>query len=100
MRVVPSEISEERDLPSETDTYDFDRHGEVYEMVQRLDDQHRIPVILKYLNDVAEKDIADMMELNVNTVKSRLFKARKKLKEWMRRIGRESAWDVIHGIKR
>lgn len=82
-RVVPSEISEERDLPSETDTYDFDRHGEVYELVQRLDDPHRIPVILKYLNDVAEKDIADMMELNVNTVKSRLFKARKKLKEWM-----------------
>ncbi|MDL1163476.1 sigma factor-like helix-turn-helix DNA-binding protein [Yersinia pestis] len=55
----------------------------MYEMVQRLDDQHRIPVILKYLNDFAEKDIADMMELNVNTVKSRLFKARKKLKEWM-----------------
>lgn len=82
-KMVPSEISEERDLPSESDTYEFDRHGEVYELVQRLDDPHRIPVILKYLNDVAEKDIADMMELNVNTVKSRLFKARKKLKEWM-----------------
>ena len=106
-RVVPSEISEERDLPSETDTYDFDRHGEVYEMVQRLDDQHRIPVILKYLNDVAEKDIADMMELNVNTVKSRLFKARKKLKEWMPQnregisMGRDP-WDqeITDGLKR
>ena len=42
-RVVPSEISEEGSS-SETDTYDFDRHGEVYEMVQRLDDQHRIPL--------------------------------------------------------
>ncbi len=82
-KMVPSEISEEKDLPSETDTYEFDRHGEVYEMVQRLDEEHRIPIVLKYLNDLAEKDIADMMELNVNTVKSRLFKARKKLKEWM-----------------
>lgn len=88
-RMVPSEISEEKDLPSETDTYEFDRHGEVYEMVQQLDDKHRIPVILKYLNDLAEKDIAELMDLNVNTVKSRLFQARKKLKEWVLNRGGE-----------
>ncbi|KIL36237.1 RNA polymerase subunit sigma-24 [Cohnella kolymensis] len=82
-RVIPSEIDEERDLPSDTDTYDFDRHGEIYELVQQLDDIHRVPVILKYLNDLADQDIADILGLNLNTVKSRLFKARNKLRGWM-----------------
>ena len=48
-----------------------------------------------------------MMELNVNTVKSRLFKARKKLKEWMPQnregisMGRDP-WDqeITDGLKR
>ncbi|MCM3786445.1 RNA polymerase sigma factor [Neobacillus mesonae] len=86
-RVVPSELEDEIALPTQQDRYAFDEHGEVYEMVQRLDDQQRIPVILKYVNDYAEKDIAEMLDLNVNTVKSRLFKARKKLQGWLMQNG-------------
>lgn len=88
-KLVPSDLQEERQHPSDTDTYAFEQHGEVYEMVQKLDDKHRIPIILKYLNDLAEKDIAEMMDLNINTVKSRLFQARKKLKEWIVHRGGE-----------
>ncbi|MGJ9458314.1 RNA polymerase sigma factor [Oceanobacillus sp. CF4.6] len=48
--------------------------------MEQLDEHHRTVLILKYLNGFSEKDIAEVLELNVNTVKSRLYKARQQLK--------------------
>ncbi|WP_042221243.1 RNA polymerase sigma factor [Oceanobacillus manasiensis] len=48
--------------------------------MEQLEENHRTVIILKYLNDFTEKEIAEILELNLNTVKSRLFKARRKLK--------------------
>ncbi len=59
----------------------FDQLTELYDMIQALDDSHRIPLILKYIKGFTEKEIADILGLNQNTVKSRLFKGRKRLKE-------------------
>ena len=56
-------------------------HEELYEAIKGLKIIHRLPLILKYLNDFTENEIADILELNLNTVKSRLFKGRKKLRE-------------------
>ncbi|WDH82897.1 RNA polymerase sigma factor [Paenibacillus urinalis] len=86
-RLVRTELTDERVLPAQHDRYNFDEHGDIYDMVQRLEDQQRIPIILKYVNDYAEKDIAEMLDLNVNTVKSRLYKARQKLQGWLRLNG-------------
>lgn len=44
-----------------------------------VSESHRTVLTLKYLSGFTEKEIADMLDLNVNTVKSRLFKARRKL---------------------
>lgn len=59
----------------------FDQLTELYDVIQALDDSHRIPLILKYIKGFSEKEIADILGLNQNTVKSRLFKGRKRLKE-------------------
>ena len=59
----------------------FDHLSVLYDTIQSLDDAHRIPLILKYIKGFTEKEIADILELNHNTVKSRLFKGRKRLKE-------------------
>ncbi|WP_252501647.1 RNA polymerase sigma factor [Sporosarcina sp. Marseille-Q4943] len=59
----------------------FDQLRELYDIIQALDDSHRIPLILKYIKGFSEKEIADILGLNQNTVKSRLFKGRKRLKE-------------------
>ena len=59
----------------------FDHLSNLYDMIQSLDDTHRIPIILKYVKGFTEKEIADILGLNHNTVKSRLFKGRKRLKE-------------------
>lgn len=57
---------------------------EVYEEIQNLKDIYRIPIVLKYLNGFSEKEIANILELNLNTVKSRLYKGREQLKSRLR----------------
>lgn len=46
-----------------------------------LADDDRTLVILKYVDRFTEQELAQMMELNVNTIKSRLYRARNRLKE-------------------
>lgn len=58
-------------------------YEELETALEKLEENHRTVLILKYVNDFTEKEIAAILELNVNTVKSRLFKARGKLKTVM-----------------
>lgn len=53
---------------------------ELYDTLGELDEKIRTPLILKYLNDMKIEDIANLMKLNINTVKSRLHFGRGKLK--------------------
>ncbi|WP_186668377.1 RNA polymerase sigma factor [Sporosarcina sp. BP05] len=66
-----------------------DHLSDLYDTIQSLDDMHRIPIILKYVRGFTEKEIADILGLNHNTVKSRLFKGRKRLKEQLDPIDKE-----------
>ncbi|WP_243644532.1 RNA polymerase sigma factor [Paenibacillus pinisoli] len=59
---------------------------DLYDALQSLQDMYRIPLILKYLHNYSEKEIADIMELNVNTLKSRLLKGREQMRD---RLGGE-----------
>jgi len=66
---------------SSKESLSFDEHDDLDKAISSLDDEQRIPLILKYIDDLTNEEIADILKLNVNTVKSRLFKARQKLKE-------------------
>lgn len=63
-----------------TEDHDQEEFTYLYEAVQSLKDIYRIPIILKYLEGFSEKEIAEILDLNQNTVKSRLFKGRDALK--------------------
>lgn len=69
----------ESSLSSVNATNPFE-YEEIYQAIDSLDEINRVPVVLKYLHDFSEKDIAETLDTNVNTVKSRLFKGRQKLK--------------------
>jgi len=72
------------------DRRNFEEYEELYKAVDDLNDKLRIPIILKYLKGFTEMEIAEILDLNVNTVKSRLFKGRQKLKKTLEgRMGRE-----------
>lgn len=65
---------------SKEDVYKFQEYEVLYKAIQNLDEINRVPIILKYLQEFSEKEIAEVLDLNVNTVKSRLYKGRQKLK--------------------
>lgn len=54
--------------------------SDLYSMIQNMADLYRIPILLKYIKGFSEKEIATILDLNQNTVKSRLFNGRNLLK--------------------
>ncbi|MDP9067154.1 MAG: SigE family RNA polymerase sigma factor [Actinomycetota bacterium] len=52
---------------------------DLWDAVRRLPERQRACVVLRYLEDMTEPEIADVLECSVGTVKSQLFKAKTKL---------------------
>lgn len=55
--------------------------NDVQHAIAKLPDHYRIIVVLRYLQDMSYQEIADALELPLNTVKSYLFRARQQLQE-------------------
>lgn len=78
---------EEQVIASEQDAW-------LREAVRSLDEKHRLPVVLYYLEDLPVRDIAYILGINEGTVHSRLFYARNQLLKAARRSrmdGRETS---------
>lgn len=71
---------------ADKDEYLFEEYESLYEAIQNLEDINRIPIILKYLKGLTENQIAQTLDVNINTVKSRLFKGRQKLKQFLQKL--------------
>jgi len=52
---------------------------DLWAAVRKLPERQRACVVLRYLEDMTEREIADALECSIGTVKSQLFKARTKL---------------------
>ena len=59
----------------------------VLRAVNSLDQKHRLPVILRYYNDLSTAEIAELLGISEGTVHSRLFTARERLRVMLK-------WDV------
>ena len=53
---------------------------ELFDAVMALDKRYRLPVLLYYYEGYSQKEIADMLSIPEETVRTRLFRARGKLK--------------------
>lgn len=53
----------------------------VWQAVQVLDEKHRLPLVLRYYDDLSIAEIAATLEISEGTVCSRLFTARERLRE-------------------
>ena len=78
----PQEVAAGEELPEEgrEDTYE---ETDLYRALQQLDEKERTVVICKYFEDMTLDEIADTEKRNVNTVKSRLYRALKKLRGYL-----------------
>jgi RNA polymerase sigma factor (sigma-70 family) len=52
---------------------------DIQEAIEQLPEHHRAVVVLRYLQDFSYNEIADSLNLPLNTVKSYLFRARQQL---------------------
>lgn len=52
---------------------------DVHEAINKLPENHRTVVVLRYLQDYSYHEIAETLDLPINTVKSYLFRARQQL---------------------
>ena len=80
-------LSEEKQEIEESSGYSLEEEiiareqaAEVRRAVQQLDDKHRLPVYLHYMEGLPVKEIARVLKIPQGTVKSRLYQARESLR--------------------
>ena len=69
MESLPEQITE--------DSY---QNVDLMRALEKLEEKDRAVIVLRYFEDYKLGEIADVLEENVNTVKSRLYRSIKKLK--------------------
>lgn len=68
-----------------------EKQDEIYSIVQTLPDAQRSVVLLYYINDYTQREIATFLSIPVGTVKTRLHYARKQLKLRMSKLSNLSS---------
>lgn len=70
------------ELPEEPSSKIFTKEDymDLYDAVDDLNEKEKTVIILRYFEDMKIDDIAKITETNVNTIKSRLYSATKRLK--------------------
>lgn len=59
----------------------YDNHNELWDIVQTLKEDYRIVIVLFYYNNLSLRDISSVLGISIGTVKSRLNRGRKLLKD-------------------
>jgi RNA polymerase sigma-70 factor (ECF subfamily) len=57
------------------------KQAELHRAIMQLEPEYRDPLLLQVIGGFSGKEIADMLDLNNNTVMTRLFRARGKLRD-------------------
>ena len=68
---------------------DQETHGRVAQAVAELDEEHRSVVILRDMESFGYEEIAEILEVPIGTVKSRLFRCLDAVRRELRGGGRE-----------
>src|SRR5690554_772432 len=83
-RYRPSLVDiEDVSLPEEQELepYQRQKRAELHEAMMQLDSNYRDPLLLQVIGGFSGKEIAKILDLNNNTVMTRLFRARSKLRD-------------------
>jgi RNA polymerase sigma-70 factor (ECF subfamily) len=62
-----------------SDGADLNQALALHQSLERLDERHRLPVVLFYFQELSYREIAEALELPIGTVMSRLSRARQLL---------------------
>lgn len=59
----------------------MEKQQEIYEAIWQLPAHHRVAIELRHFQDLSYQEIADELEMPINTVRSHIYRARNKLAE-------------------
>jgi RNA polymerase sigma-70 factor (ECF subfamily) len=63
-----------------------EQQEKLQQAMQRLTEDHRTIIVLRHLDEMSYEDIAEVLEISVGTVRSRLHRAREQLLEHLKEI--------------
>jgi RNA polymerase sigma-70 factor (ECF subfamily) len=58
-----------------------EKDQELHKLIQQMDEKYKIPVILFYFQEMKHDEISEVLEIPVNTVKTRLSRGREQLRK-------------------
>ncbi len=70
--------------------------ADLWDLVRRLPERQRLAVVLRYVADLPEQTIADVMGITRSTVASTLTQARDRLGVWVREAEHDEDEEVDH----
>ena len=80
-----NELPEEKAKANvENNILENELEDEIYNEILKLEVKYRIPIILHYYQELKIKEIAEILDSNENTIKTRLYRARNKLKNYLK----------------
>lgn len=65
-----------------------DSYNELWDMIQALKEEYRLVIVLFYYDELSVRDISDILDIPVGTVKSRLKRGRGLLKKGLEEVER------------
>lgn len=69
-----------------------DKGAALRRCIDRLPEEHRVVIDLVYFHERPIREVAEILEVPENTVKTRMFHARKKLSAMMEQAGLDRGW--------
>lgn len=64
-----------------------EHYDELWDILQKMREEYRLVLVLFYYNDLSLKDIAQVLDMPIGTVKSRLSRGKEMLKQELERRG-------------
>ncbi|GAG35894.1 unnamed protein product, partial [marine sediment metagenome] len=60
---------------------------QLWQIIDSFHDKHRLPIILRYVHQLPNSDIARILDVKEGTIHSRLFYAHQKIRRELKRLG-------------
>ncbi|PLT33611.1 RNA polymerase sigma factor SigW [Bacillus sp. V5-8f] len=80
-----SQIAAETVLP-EDEVESMEIQETIQAAIKKLPDKYRAPIVLKYIEELSLKEISEILELPVGTVKTRIHRGREALRNQLRHL--------------
>jgi RNA polymerase sigma-70 factor, ECF subfamily len=80
-----SQIPAKQELP-EDELEKLELHEQIQQEILKLPEKYRSVIVLKYVDELSLKEISDILELPVGTVKTRIHRGREALRNKLRHL--------------